>query len=296
MTNSPYSSSGTSFPFDAADQTRFPGLLWDAGPEPRGVVVAIHGLSGAAADFEPLGIFLSGEGFAVTSYQLRGMGLDPEPHRRGDLRNPRLWLEDLDQFLTVVEDRFPGVPIFLLGESLGALIALEWMGTRSSGNRVRGLILSSPVVELAGDLPWWQDWLMNFLLWVAPGKKLDLEKLGEDSETEDPRVTRDDAYHEYLKHTPHRISAFSLRMLKGIVTLVERSPIAYSRVEQPMLVLYAEHDVFVQPEAIEAFVQKQSHQALEMAYFQDAYHLLFHDPDTPQVVQRVLQWLNRQVD
>jgi len=291
-----YSTTGTPFSFEGVDQSWFSGFVWPADEDPSAVVVAIHGLSGAAEDFEPLGSFFSGKGISVVSYNLRGMGNDPQVDRRGDLRDPMHWLEDLDRVFDWVEAQYPDTPTVLLGESLGALIGLEWVASKPfRQERVAGVVLSSPVVELAGELPWWQDWMARFFLWVAPGKKLDLGKLGKDSEQSDTRVTRDDAYHHYLKVAPHRIEAFSLRMLKGIVTLVEGSSEALAQVDPPLLVLYAEHDIFVKPEASRAFVERQNHLSPEMAYFPEAYHLLFHDPDTPEVLARVHAWLRQQV-
>lgn len=292
-----YPITGTSFSFEGTEQSWFSGLVWPAAEASKAVVVSIHGLSGAAEDFEPLGSYFSKQGVTVVSYNLRGMGKDPREARRGDIRDSAHWLEDLDRLFDWVEAQYPDTPIILLGESLGALIGLEWVASEPfRQDRVTGLILSSPVVELVGELPWWQDWMARFFLWVAPGKKLDLAKLGEDSESSETRVTRDDAYHQYLETAPHRVESFSLRMLKGIVTLVEGASEALARMEKPLLILYAEHDIFVKPKAIRAFVEKQNHPSPEMAYFPEAYHLLFHDPDTPEVLARVHAWLKQQVN
>ena len=39
----------------APDGEAFPYSLWEAGPSARAIIIAVHGLSGAALDFEPLG-------------------------------------------------------------------------------------------------------------------------------------------------------------------------------------------------------------------------------------------------
>ena len=77
----------------APDGEAFPYSVWGAnlktGLLPRAIVVAVHGLSGAALDFEPLGAHISPHGVLTFALELRGQGSDPDPKRRGDLRQPR---------------------------------------------------------------------------------------------------------------------------------------------------------------------------------------------------------------
>ena len=88
----------------SSDGSEFPFTRWAAGSRPEKVVVAIHGLSGAASDFCPLGEYLSSRSTAVYSYELRGQGNDPQRDRVGDIRRPELWYADLDAFLTLAEE------------------------------------------------------------------------------------------------------------------------------------------------------------------------------------------------
>ena len=71
------------------DGETFPYSIWGAelamDQRPRAVVVAIHGLSGAARDFEPLGEHLARQGVVTYALELRGQGSDPQSERRGDL-------------------------------------------------------------------------------------------------------------------------------------------------------------------------------------------------------------------
>ncbi|MFM8656847.1 MAG: hypothetical protein ACKOD5_06910, partial [Chthoniobacterales bacterium] len=53
------------FTWQGADGTEFPGLAWEPADAPRVNVLCIHGLSGAAADFGPLGRHLAQNGCAV---------------------------------------------------------------------------------------------------------------------------------------------------------------------------------------------------------------------------------------
>ncbi len=297
METSAYEPTGDSFTFEVVDGSRFDGLRWDpTSGVPEVVVVGVHGLSGAASDFEPVGAYLRERGFAFWSYDLRGMGLDPDEKRRGDLRRADAWLDDLRIVLEIAREAHPGVPVVLLGESMGALIALQY-ARRGDAEGADGLILSAPVVELEGELTWWQEFLAQFFLFVAPWKRLDLAAM----EQEDPdpaavtRVTRDPDYHAYLEQAPHRISSFSLRFLRVFMKLVEEAGPAAEEIRTPVLVLYAENDLFVKPEAVKRFVRLFPGDRVDAAYFPEAYHLLFHDPATPRVLERVESWLEGQL-
>ena len=69
------------------DGKQMPWKEWKvpSGIETKTVVIAIHGLSGAASDFWLLGERLPPQGIAVYGYELRGQGTDPDTVRRGDI-------------------------------------------------------------------------------------------------------------------------------------------------------------------------------------------------------------------
>ena len=86
------------------DGKQMPWKEWKvpSGTETKTVVIAIHGLSGAASDFWLLGERLPPQGIAVYGYELRGQGNDPDTVRRGDIDSASLWLRDLLTFHRLV--------------------------------------------------------------------------------------------------------------------------------------------------------------------------------------------------
>ena len=77
----------------------------------RAVVVAVHGLSGAALDFEPLASHLARRGIVTFALELRGQGNDPDSKRRGDLARIEDWFADLRAFFSLVRSRHPDAQI-----------------------------------------------------------------------------------------------------------------------------------------------------------------------------------------
>ena len=114
----------------ARDGKTLPCKYWPGEPRnPKGVIICVHGLSGAASDFWPVGESFPQKGYAVYGLQLRGQGNDPDVRRRGDIRSASQWQQDLLDFTALVSRRHSGIPVYWFGESLGALIAINTTGS-----------------------------------------------------------------------------------------------------------------------------------------------------------------------
>ncbi len=153
------------------DGKTMPCKVWPvpAGVKPHGVVIAVHGLSGAKSDFWYLGEQLPLRGYAVYAYDLRGQGNDPVVAERGDISGATAWQRDLATFHALVKRRHPKTPVFWYGESLGSLIALhtaaDLLGNWSDPD---GIILASPVAGLRMTLSGFQRFLLETAAKLSP--------------------------------------------------------------------------------------------------------------------------------
>lgn len=279
----------------SSDGSEFPFTRWVAGGRPERVVVAIHGLSGAASDFWPLGEYLSSRSTAVYSYELRGQGNDPQRDRIGDIRRPEQWYADLDTFLCLVRAEHPGVPIFLYGESLGGLISVNGMEALGAPNRaaIRGLILASPVVSLKDleALPGVSYIALMAVIRLCPHRMISVEKLSEGKK--DMKITGDTDHRENMRRTPHAVNAYSYRLLGTIKDLIDDSLEEASELQKPILVLYPAHDLLTTPEAVEAWYGRLKSEDKQRHLFERSFHLLLHDSQREEVLAIIGDWLDR---
>jgi len=164
--------------WETPDGETFSYSLWadglPAGQRPRAVVVAVHGLSGAALDYEPLARHLAKHGIVTFALELRGQGNDPRPNRRGDLARIEDWFADLRAFFSLVRQRHPGAQIYYYGESMGAALLIRFLAQADETDLPAGLVLASPVVALPGKSPWWQQLVFRFFLCVRPAQRIDI--------------------------------------------------------------------------------------------------------------------------
>ena len=273
------------FEWDGHDGERFPGLVWEAETETTGHVLCIHGLSGAAADFGPLGRQLAAQGFTVWAINLRGQGNDPNSRRRGHFLDPREWRADLAAF---ADGHLKGGPLHLVGESMGSLVSVD--AVANGALRPQSLVLSVPVTETRAPVPGWMVGLLRGASKFAPRVKLSPLRFVH-GKTSLPRLTSDDAYMHYLKNIPHRVGGFTLEFLTNFHDLMQEAQQCAAQIDMPTLMLSAGRDVFTRPDQSRAFFDRIAAREKEYVFYPDSHHLLWHDVDTDDVLKRISRWL-----
>ena len=273
------------FTWSSHDGTPFPGLVWKPAAAPLANVLCIHGLSGAACDFGPLGRRLSSEGLAVWAVNLRGQGHDLDHGRRGHFLEPQQWRADL---VTFVHTHLDGLPLFVVGESMGSLAAVD--AVANGALRPVRLVLSVPVTETRTPVPAWVVALMRRLAGVCPRMKLSPLRFVH-GKTALPRLTADDDYMAYLQTIPHRVGGFTLGFLCKFQELMQQTSENAERLDAPTLMLAAGRDVFIRPDQSRSFFERVAAKEKEFVLYPESHHLLWHDVDKADVLDRIFDWI-----
>ena len=142
------------FTFPSADGIhQIHAVEWlPADREPKAVVQLIHGMSEYIARYDPFARFLVEQGYAVVGHDHLGHGKTAAgPEEYGFLAEKDGWrclLLDARQLRVDAGERFPHIPYFLMGHSMGSFVArgylIEYSGT------VDGCILSGTGQEPNG--------------------------------------------------------------------------------------------------------------------------------------------------
>ena len=114
-----------------------------AAGRPRAVVVVHHGLKDHSDRYGALAEQLVADGLAVYAFDMRGHGRSAGP--RASIGSIDDLLDDLAIFMDRVRAREPGVPIFLLGHSVGGLAVTLFTLERHPS--LAGLIVLAPAVR-----------------------------------------------------------------------------------------------------------------------------------------------------
>jgi acylglycerol lipase len=278
--------------WETFDGSTFPYTKWlpASGTKLEAIVVCVHGISGAASDFEQLGEKLSRRGMAVFAYELRGQGNDPKERRIGDIRRRKHWSCDLDRFMSYARIGHAGLPVFIYGESLGALILMHSFAELDQGNRnvVEGLVFASPVVALPAKLPPVKNFLLHVAVKLLPCVKVSLMKLSGDDEVQ---VTDEGNHWDQMEDTPHFVRRYSLRMLGIVEKMVDSCSAVAAKIRKPILVLYPGKDVFTTPTEVEEFYSELGSTDKSKQLYPESHHLLAYDTEREAVFKRVLEWI-----
>jgi alpha-beta hydrolase superfamily lysophospholipase len=252
------------------------------GVRQRGTVLVVHGLGEHAGRYDTLARVLNGWGFTVRSYDQYGHGESDGP--RGALPHPGRLLDDLADLVESARVRNPGLPLVLLGHSMGGLVAASFVARTLQA--VDLLVLSSPA--LATRLTPLQKLLMAVVPRVAPnltvGNGLDPQYLSHDKRVvqtylNDPRV------HD-------RVSGRLARFIAEEGALV-RSRAGSWKV--PTLLMYAGDDRMVDPAGSEAFAAAAPPSVVTARRFDGLYHEIFNEAEAQPVYDCLRQWLAARV-
>ncbi len=284
------------------DWTSYDGKVmpWHAtllprGEELHGVVITVHGLSGAASDFWLLHERLPPQGYAVYGYELRGQGKDPDVKAHGDIRSSRQWQRDLETFHLLVKQRHPKAKIFWYGESLGSLIALHTTTSRlRTSLDPDGIILASPVAGLRMAVSDFKKGLIKAAAALAPRQRFSLGELAGVDESK-IQVTSASTHGGQMEKTPHHVSSFTLRLLGEIGRLMDENPKAARRLHLPVLFLASPNDVMSTPDQVQTLFRQIDAEKKTLHWFTRSYHLLLHDVQREDVVADLLKWLGKRM-
>lgn len=264
-----------------------------AGSKPRGIVIAVHGLSGAASDFWYLGEQLPPQGYMVYAYDLRGQGKDPVKENRGDIHSAKEWQRDLETFHMLVQKRHPNVPIFWYGESLGSLVCLHTAANRLNDRRdPAGIVLASPVAGLKMTVSGFRRWLLETAAKLSPRSRYSLGDLAGVDEKK-IQVTSATTHGSQMSVTAHHIHSFTLRLLTEIGGMLDENPNAAKKLSMPVLFLASPNDILSSPDQVQTLFSQVRSPKKKLLWYTRSYHLLLHDVQRAEVTQDLVRWLNR---
>ena len=122
---------------------------WKPEVPAKAVVVLIHGLGEHAGRYAHVAAAMNAAGYAVLAPDLRGHG--GSSGKRGHIPSYDIVLDDIQRAFIEAGSRYPGLPQFLYGHSLGGALVLYYTLKRKPA--IRGLIATSPGLAPGSPVP-----------------------------------------------------------------------------------------------------------------------------------------------
>ena len=263
-----------------ADGVRLPLHAWQPEEPPRAVMLALHGMNEYGRSFaEDAAPWFTGAGVALYAYDQRGFG-GTAP--RGVWPGHETLAQDAITAAGLIRARHPGLPLFMLGESMGGAVLVL---ASSKAPMADGLVLSAPALRGRNSLGWPARWTLDVMAALVPGLAFSSSAplFRPTDNLEAWRRWSSDA--KLLKQT--RVDAVA-----GLVELMDAATAALPRFTAPALVLYGAKDELVPPAPIRAALAQLPHGAAQrVAFYPEGHHMLLRDFGGAAVAGDILAWM-----
>jgi len=251
---------------------------------PAGVLLAIHGGMAHAGDYVTPALYFKQHRFATVAFDLCGH----ENARRVDIPDFGIFVEEVDLFLHWVKQHYPGVPVFIMGHSMGALIATRFGLERLERDPlVKGFVLSSPYYVNAVKVPAVLEKMSGVLAALLPTMKVPMASLT-DVLTRDPAITarhhRDEADNVRASECTVRFGVALQGAQKG---LSEKMPTW----RWPLYAVVAGHDKLADPKATLDLLSMIDPKLLECHVQHENYHENFNELNREEIFADILRWM-----
>lgn len=131
----------------------------------RGVVVVVHGFGEHSDRYGHVARRLAADGYATYALDHRGHGRSEGP--RAVIDRLADAVSDIDRLVVLAGDAHPGLPVFMLGHSMGGLLAVQYALTHQ--DRLTGGLLLSGALAALDAAPAPARLVARLLSAVAPG-------------------------------------------------------------------------------------------------------------------------------
>jgi alpha-beta hydrolase superfamily lysophospholipase len=266
--------------FQTRDGLLLPLRHWDA-DHPRAIIVALHGMSDYSEAFDLPGPYWAAHGITTYAYDQRGFGRAPDP---GVWAGARAMRADLDDFVDAARARYPGVPVYALGESMGGAVVLTALAS-AHPPRVDGAILVAPAVWSRDDMPFYYGAALWLAAHIAPGWHLSgngLHIVACDNIAVLRKLSRDPVY----QHSARADQVY------GLVNLMDEARQAPRHLSDPppILFLYGAKDQVIPAAPTHAVIAELGAHA-QVHRDANGYHMLLRDLDGESQWKIVSEWI-----
>jgi len=257
---------------------------WGAGASPRAVIVIVHGASEHSDRYDYVAGALVAGGYAVYASDHRGHGRSDGPRAVIDRLDNAV--ADLDQLVLLARDRHPVAPVYMLGHSMGATVALAY--TLGHQRRLAGLILSGALAALAAA-PAPLRLAGRLLSAIAPNTPL--VAIDAALVSRDPDVVSAYASDPLVHH-----GKLPARTVAELATAVEGFPSAVGAITLPTLILYGTADRLCPPAGSEMLGERIGAADKTVNTYDGLYHEILNEPERDDVLADIREWLQARVD
>jgi len=277
---------------------------------PKANVIIVHGMAEHAQRYDDFAVFLNKNGFNVYAYDQRGHGKTAgSVEKQGFFAEKDGWnkvVGDLKKTIETVQADSPGLPVFLLGHSMGTFVSRTYIADYE--DTVKGVILSGTTGS-AGLLGKIGIFLTNIIMLFkkknSPSPLMDSLSFGDFNKAFKPNRTkfdwlsRDEAQVDKYVDDPYCGAIFSVGfyhdMMKGLEYVNKPATAQKVRKDLPMYLIAGDNDPVSknskQVKDVFEMYKNTGISDISMKLYEDARHEILNETNKDEVYKDVLNWL-----
>ena len=246
---------------------------YKADPE-KAVMIIAHGLGEHSGRYVNLFERLVPKGITIYAPDFRGHG--KSDGNRGHVLSFGEYLEDLHPIVeTALKEKKPGMKCFLLGHSMGGLIAINYAIRRQE--TIDGLIISSPSLGVAVKVPAIKAVLGKIMSSIWP-------ELSLSNELDASKISHDDKVVAAYKNDPLVHNRVSARWFTEFLSAMENANKGIHNIKVPVLMQIAGDDHLVNAGASKSFFERLSVKDKTIHVYDGLYHEGYNERENDRKV------------
>ncbi len=253
---------------------------WLPEGEVKAVLLVVHGLGEHIGRYMNVVNHFVPLGYAV--YGLDHIGHGKSDGGREYVERFEDFTDNLTTYYNMVTGWQAGKPIFLLGHSLGGLIATYYLLDHQAS--FKGAIISAPAIKIGAGISPATITMGKILSVVMP--KAGVLALDAGAISRDPQVVSAYAKDPLVFHgkTPARLAA---EMLKAM----QRASTELGKITLPFITVQGGQDKLVDPAGAQMLYDQASSKDKTIKIYDGLYHEVFNEPERARVLSDVETWL-----
>lgn len=250
---------------------------------PRAALAVVHGFGEHSELYRHLADYFVDRGYEVYALDLRGHGRSAGA--RGFIRKWEEYREDVDTLVKVARESLPSLPVYLIGHSMGGLIAIEY--ALHCPEQLAGVVAMGPALGEIG--------VSRFLLRLSRVLSRVWPGFGLDTGLDSANMSRDPKVVERLDSDPMAHGRGTARLGTEVVDTIARVRQRAGDLSVPILLQHGDDDKVALPDGTRWFFDRVGHPDKTLKTYPGGYHNLFIDINWREVLQDIDDWVKRRL-
>lgn len=249
--------------------------FWVPDNHPQALILIIHGLTGHSGRYSKFVDYFTQKGYAIFGIDLPGHGRSSG--EKAFIKSFKTYINTIDDSVQRIKRLYPQKPLFILGHSMGGLIATEYLTQKNC--KADGAILSCPSIKTTKPLSKVKYLFSLFCSVFAP--KIHIQKLHTQNckslcNSSDPFLYKG------------KITArLSIELIKAMKRVILKAP----KISTPMLILQCTEDSLVSPEGAKSLYSLINSKDKTLKLYNSQSHEILSSTNNNTVINDLSWWL-----